>query len=132
MIAVDSSAIVSIIKGEKERARFSELLAASRCVVGAPSVLEVKMVLSSVIPPSVVDLMVADLVGDVGIKVLDFTPEMADAATAAFRAFGKGRGHPAQLNFGDCMAYAVAKVHGAPLLYKGEDFSLTDIVSALA
>ena len=57
--------------------------------------------------------------------------EMA-AAYAAFVAFGKGSGHPAALNFGDVFSYALAKVRGLPLLYKGNDFSETDIASALA
>ena len=53
------------------------------------------------------------------------------AASDAFDRFGKGIGHPAKLNFGDCMAYAVAKVHDVPLLYKGTDFAQTDIRPAL-
>ena len=57
-------------------------------------------------------------------------PEM-DAAYAAFVAYGKGSGHPAGLNFGDVFSYALAKVRGLPLLYKGDDFAHTDIASAL-
>jgi ribonuclease VapC len=53
-----------------------------------------------------------------------------DAATAAFVAYGKGSGHPAALNFGDVFSYALAKVRGLPLLYKGDDFARTDIESA--
>lgn len=56
--------------------------------------------------------------------------EEAAAAYAAFVAFGKGSGHPAALNFGDVFSYALAKVRNLPLLYKGEDFSQTDIVAA--
>jgi ribonuclease VapC len=52
-------------------------------------------------------------------------------AIEAFDRFGRGRGHPAKLNFGDCMAYAVAKAHQVPLLYKGDDFAKTDIATAL-
>ena len=52
-------------------------------------------------------------------------------AQDAFGAFGKGKGHPAKLNFGDCMSYAVAKFHDVPLLFKGDDFRLTDIRAAL-
>jgi ribonuclease VapC len=58
-------------------------------------------------------------------------PEM-DAAYAAFVAYGKGSGHPAGLNFGDVFSYALAKVRGLPLLYKGDDFVHTDIASALS
>ena len=55
-----------------------------------------------------------------------------DAAYSAFVAFGRGSGHPAALNFGDLFSYALAKVRGLPLLYKGDDFSQTDVASALA
>lgn len=65
-----------------------------------------------------------------GIEVISWTGELADAAAEAFLRFGKGL-HPAKLNFGDCMAYALAKSLDAPLLYKGDDFAKTDIRSAL-
>jgi ribonuclease VapC len=66
------------------------------------------------------------------IHVVPFSMRLYHAAVHAFERFGKGRGHPAKLNYGDCMAYAVAKHHEVPLLYKGEDFALTDIRPALA
>lgn len=65
-----------------------------------------------------------------GITIVPFTVEQAHIARQAFHDFGKGR-HPAGLNFGDCFAYALAKVTGEPLLFKGKDFKKTDIVSAL-
>jgi ribonuclease VapC len=65
-----------------------------------------------------------------GIIVEPFTVEQAHIARQAFHDLGKGR-HPAGLNFGDCFAYALAKVMGEPLLFKGEDFQKTDIVHAL-
>ena len=64
------------------------------------------------------------------IEVISWTEELADVAADAFLRFGKGR-HSAKLNFGDCMAYALAKSLDAPLLYKGADFARTDIRSAL-
>ena len=64
-----------------------------------------------------------------GIEVVAVLPEMTDLALDAFRRYGKGR-HAAALNFGDCFAYACAKHHKVPLLYKGNDFALTDIESA--
>ncbi len=64
------------------------------------------------------------------IIVEPFTVEQAHIARQAFHDFGKGR-HPAGLNFGDCFAYALAKITGEPLLFKGKDFKKTDIVSAL-
>lgn len=63
---------------------------------------------------------------DVGIEVVDLTVEQALVAAAAARQFGRGY-HPARLNFGDCFSYAIAKVSGEPLLFKGDDFGRTDI-----
>ena len=65
------------------------------------------------------------------IKVVPFGENECEFATKAYGAFGKGRGHKAQLNYGDCMAYATAKSHGMPLLYMGNDFKHTDINSVL-
>ena len=70
-----------------------------------------------------------DLVARLGLTVVPFTPEHARIARAAFRRFGKGR-HAAGLNFGDCMAYALASERGEPLLFKGGDFAATDIQAA--
>lgn len=65
------------------------------------------------------------------IQVADVTAAQAVLARGAYRDFGKGSGHPARLNFGDCFAYALAKDRDEPLLFKGEDFRHTDVVSAL-
>jgi ribonuclease VapC len=72
-----------------------------------------------------------DLLRAAGLAVEPVTEAQARIAREAYRDFGKGSGHPAQLNFGDCFAYALAKVTGEPLLFKGNDFSQTDIASAL-
>jgi ribonuclease VapC len=61
--------------------------------------------------------------------VVPSSREMADVAVQAFRAFGRGSGHSAWLNFGDCLAYAVSAVMRAPLLFKGGDFGLTDVMA---
>lgn len=66
------------------------------------------------------------------ISIEPFTADQARIARQANRDFGRGSGHPARLNFGDCMSYALAKVRDEPLLYKGDDFGHTDIISALA
>jgi ribonuclease VapC len=65
-----------------------------------------------------------------GIRTVPVTVDEADTALDAFSRYGKGRGHPAQLNLGDCFAYAMAKNHGVPLLFKGDDFDKTDIHQA--
>lgn len=70
------------------------------------------------------------LIVELELAISSFSPEQAEIAREAFRRFGRGRGHPAQLNFGDCMAYALAKERGEPLLFKGDDFSKTDIAVA--
>ena len=71
-----------------------------------------------------------DLLERFDIEVVPFTPELADVARQAYRDFGKGSGHPAKLNFGDCMAYALARSERKPLLYVGKDFAQTDIEAA--
>jgi ribonuclease VapC len=72
-----------------------------------------------------------ELVDVAGIIIEPVTERQAHLARAAYRDFGKGSGHPAQLNFGDCFAYALAKEMGEPLLFKGNDFSKTDITLAV-
>jgi ribonuclease VapC len=67
---------------------------------------------------------------DAAVELVDVTAEMAERAISAWRRYGKGR-HAAGLNFGDCFAYALAKATGEPLLFKGDDFARTDILSAL-
>lgn len=130
MIALDSSALVAIAAAEPDAEPFAEAVANNRCVIGTPTLFELHMVLR-------------DRAGDIGLRFLealvkrrnveqaDFTEDHFRLAASAFDRYGKGRGHPAQLNFGDCMAYAVAKAHDVPLLYKGNDFAQTDIASAL-
>lgn len=66
------------------------------------------------------------------IVVVPFEPGHAEIARLAFRTYGKGSQHPARLNYGDCMAYALAKATGRPLLFKGDDFPHTDVTPALA
>jgi ribonuclease VapC len=73
-----------------------------------------------------------ELVDAAELQVEPVTKEQARIAREAYRDFGKGSGHKAALNFGDCFAYALAKVNGEALLFKGNDFSHTDLVSALA
>ena len=130
MIVADASAIVAIVKQEPDHGRFESLIATELAAMGAPSLVETKLALSSFMRPHGVDALLASLVATGGLQLVPFTPEMADAAVTAFRRYGKGQGHAAQLNFGDCMSYAVAKVLGLPLLFKGDDFARTDIEAA--
>ncbi|MBA4748085.1 MAG: type II toxin-antitoxin system VapC family toxin [Sphingopyxis sp.] len=130
MIVCDSSPLASILLGEPDAHNFLSILARSdRLLIGAPNKLEVSMVMGGRYgPDGIVELNLLIEAND--IEVVSWTSELADAAAEAFLRFGKGR-HPAKLNFGDCMAYALAKSLDAPLLYKGDDFARTDIRSAL-
>jgi len=73
---------------------------------------------------------VLEFLGTAGVRTVSITGKEAEVALDAFARYGKGRGHPAQLNMGDCFAYAVAKVYRTPLLFKGNDFGKTDTGSA--
>ena len=129
MIVVDTSALMAILKDEPELDRFVTLIANDDdVVIAAPTYLEFMMV--SISRRGGEHRATSDeLLQRLSIRVIGWSQEMADIATETFIRFGKGR-HPAQLNFGDCMAYALAKSLDAPLLFKGNDFSLTDIESA--
>ena len=128
MIALDTSAIVAIAMGEPEADAFIREIARRGAVVGAPTLLEAHLVLSSRVASA--EPFMRRFLEPAEVEPVAFSLEMYRLAVDAFERFGKGRGHPARLNFGDCMAYAVARHHDAPLLYKGDDFSHTDIRSA--
>ena len=132
MIVVDTSAIVAIAFGEPERAAFVQAIhRADRALISTVSILEARMVVHGRLGQRAV-VLVDDLLR---LPVFEaVAPDLAqsDAAYAAFVAFGRGSGHPAQLNFGDVFSYTLAKIRGLPLLFKGNDFSQTDAVSALA
>lgn len=105
-------------------------MAQGRVLIGAPTLFEVRLVMGGRQQQEGID-DADSLLAQSGIETVAWTAELADLATDAFLRFGKGQGHPAQLNFGDCMAYAVAKSLDVPLLFKGDDFAKTDIRSAL-
>lgn len=127
---VDSSALLAILMLETDAETFLEALATKTGSIGAPTLLEASIVANHRSPrmPRRLD----QLVRDADLAVVPFTDELYHVARAAHRDYGRGSGHPAKLNFGDCMAYALASVSGKPLLYKGNDFNHTDIPSALA
>lgn len=130
MIAVDTSAIVAIIFGEAERSVFRQIIArAGKALISTVSVVEARLVVHA--RRGQRGIVIADTVLRLPIfEIVPPGPAEMDAACAAFVAYGKGRGHPANLNFGDLFSYALAKVRSVPLLYKGDDFSRTDIQSA--
>lgn len=129
MIAVDSSALVAIVLGEPELERFSEVIAREPTVMSAASLMETTMVLEAR-QGSIAIAHLRLALERAAIEVVPVDTDMAWAAHAAWRRFGKGR-HPAALNFGDCFSYALAKSLSIPLLFKGHDFAQTDVSSAL-
>lgn len=129
MIALDTSAIVAIAIGEPEGQIFDELIVRRRAIVGTPTLFETRMVLGSLMP-AFVDAFIERLIDSPSIRAVEFTLDTYRAAAGAFTRYGKGRGHAACLNFGDCLTYAVAKTHAVPLLLKGNDFIHTDLAPA--
>lgn len=126
---IDTSAIIAIIKDEHEAEYFSSLLASANNVYTSPIVLlEATMRLSSIfrIEPDIVTTLLDEFVSRTRIEIVSVDREMGRLAANAFAHYGKGR-HPAGLNFGDCLSYAAAKALKIPLLFKGNDFALTDI-----
>lgn len=131
MIVVDTSALVAIAFGELERdAYVSAIEGTDKALISTVSVVEARMVVHGRRGERAVVLL-DSLLKLPAFELVPPGPLEMDAAYAAFVVFGKGSGHPAGLNFGDVFSYALAKVRGLPLLYKGGDFSQTDLVSVL-
>jgi ribonuclease VapC len=129
LIVVDTSALVAIQQGEPEADQFLDILRGEQACVSSPSLFEYTLVMMRR-QGGEAGRLAMELVHTLDIAVRDWTHEHAQLAAEAHIRFGRGR-HPAQLNYGDCMAYALAKALDAPLLYKGDDFRNTDILSAL-
>jgi ribonuclease VapC len=128
-MVLDSSAIVAIHLREPGHKRLLEIIeAANVVVIGTPTLLETTMVLTARLGHDARPPLLAFL-RRLEAEVVPFNLEHFDSAATAFIRFGRGR-HPAALNFGDCLSYAVASVSGLPLLYTGEDFTRTDIQPA--
>lgn len=128
MIVLDSSILVGIIKGEQNLDRIRGLLVAEDCAIGTPTLVETRMWCAMNLAGRS-SRWLEDFIDGDGVSVVPFSRDMADMASQAFATFGRGSGHAARLNFGDCMAYAVAMVMRAPLLFKGADFGQTDVMA---
>jgi len=128
-VILDTSALIAVLFGEPEADAFTRLIHdADRCLISAGTFLELSIVIERQAGPEAArqcDMFFRRA----GIIVEPFTVEQAHVARQAFHDFGKGR-HRAGLNFGDCFAYALSKVTGEPLLFKGNDFKKTDVVGA--
>jgi len=129
---VDTSALIAILRDEPEAAFCArEIENAGSCRVSAVNFVEAGIIIDSARDP-VASRRLEDLFRVAKLVIEPVSEAQARIAREAYRDFGRGSGHPARLNFGDCFAYALAKEAGEPLLYKGKDFALTDVVSARA
>ena len=130
MIVVDSSALIAIYFNEPEKASFAlAVVSVDAPCIGAPNFLEASMVAE--IRHGEAGCRELDRIAvNLGLEIVPFDASHIQGARDAFRRFGKGR-HRASLNFGNCCAYALAKLLDVPLLFKGNDFALTDLKRAL-
>jgi len=127
---VDSSAIVAILKQEPDWKEFlSTLNAANEISISAGTYFEISIVIGRLNNP-IMDRQIDELMEEFSILIEPFTAEQTQIARQAYRDYGRGSGHRANLNFGDCFAYALARVKREPLLFKGDDFAHTDVRSA--
>lgn len=128
---VDTSALVAILKREPEQAAFSSLLESTQNVsISAVTYFETSIVIDSLRQPTV-SRQLDDVIVRAGITIEPVTVEQARIARQAYRDYGKGSGHKANLNFADCFSYALARDKREPILFKGDDFAHTDLRPAL-
>jgi ribonuclease VapC len=130
-MVIDTSAIFAAIAEEADSRDYRlAIKTAPIRLVSAVTLLETRIVLYSRIGESAID-MLDELVERAQIGVTPFDDEQITIAFDAFKRYGKGQGHPAQLNILDCAAYALARSRDLPLLFKGNDFTHTDVKRAL-
>jgi ribonuclease VapC len=127
-VIVDTSAIIAVLRAEEDAPRFARALArrSEPRRLSAVNYVEAAVVIDGAREP-IASRRLDDLIAKAAITIEPVTAEQAQIARAAYRDFGKGSGHRAGLNFGDCFAYALAKATGESLLFKGGDFSHTDV-----
>jgi ribonuclease VapC len=128
---LDTSAVVAILRDEAEAPLFAKAIEkAIHRRISAVNYVEAAAVIDSSCDP-IASRRFDDLLQEAEVTVESVTEAQARVARQAYHDFGKGSGHPARLNFGDCFAYALAKVKREPMLFKGDDFSHTDVTPAL-
>lgn len=131
---IDTSAIIAIMADEPDAKSFVNALeTATSHFVGAHVRLECTINIMRILGLSMTDAQTTydGFLETVGAKILPITDDVSRIAADAYGRFGKGQGHPAQLNFADCLSYACAIAVAAPILFKGGDFSRTDLQTAL-
>jgi len=129
---VDTSALIAILRDEEDAMAYARAIAnAAISRISAATYVETAAVIDASRDP-IASRRFDDLLHEAQFAIEPLTEVQARIAREAYRDFGRGSGHPARLNFGDCFAYALAKAMNEPLLFKGDDFTRTDITSALA
>jgi ribonuclease VapC len=130
-VIVDSSAVVAVVRQEADAwILHRALIGARRARMSAANFVEAAVVVDGARDP-VASRELDRYLEQMDVEVVAFTPDQARIARDAYRDFGRGSGHPAKLNLGDCFAYALAKDTGEPLLYTGDDFGHTDVIPAV-
>ncbi len=128
-MVIDTSALVAFMLDEDDADRFEAAIVASpNSIMSLANILEASLVLSRYAPET--DMILDPTLERLGIRPISVTMEQVRLARWGHSQFGRGSGHPAKLNFGDCFAYALAKSLDAPLLFKGGDFAQTDVKAA--
>ncbi len=128
---VDTSALIAIIKGEPDAESFARAMEAADVLhISAGTYFEACIVMDGYRTPKL-SIRLDNMMEHAKFVIEPVTAEQARIARQAYRDYGKGSGHAANLNFGDCFSYALARVKHEPILYKGDDFVHTDLRSAL-
>ena len=129
---VDSSALIAILRNEPEAQAFSETIEKAQSVrISAGTLFEASIVADKFRDPRV-SARFDEILELSGMVIEPVTAQHARIARQAYRDYGKGSGHPANLNFGDCFSYALAREKREPILFKGDDFIHTDLRSAIS
>jgi ribonuclease VapC len=133
-MVIDSSAIMAVLLGEPDANRIAERIAAERqSLISAANFVEAGQVFAQRqrLDPEVSLARYQAFLDNNRVEIAPIDETQARVALAAKIRYGRGFGHPARLNYSDCFAYALSKTRGRPLLFKGDDFTHTDIISAL-
>jgi ribonuclease VapC len=128
---LDTSALIAILRDEPDATSYAKAIASTSIRrISAANYVETAAIIDASRDP-IASRRFDDLLREAQVIVDPVTEAQARIAREAYRDFGRGSGHPARLNFGDCFAYALAKATNEPLLFKGADFGHTDVMSAL-